>query len=46
MLDQAAVAHEVFQLGHKHELNEQDRVKRGLAGVAVKRAFPRRETTS
>ena len=36
MLDQAAVADQVFQPAHGHELEKDHRVERGLARVAVK----------
>ena len=35
MLDQAAVADQVFQPAHQHELEKHDRVQRRLARVAV-----------
>ena len=35
MLDQAAVADQIFQPAHEHELEKHDRVERGLPGVAV-----------
>jgi hypothetical protein len=35
VLDQAPVADQVFQAAHQHELEEHDRVQRGLPGVAV-----------
>nr|WP_234795214.1 hypothetical protein [Hymenobacter arizonensis] len=37
VLDQAAVADQVIQSAHEHELEEHDRVERGLPGVAVQR---------
>ena len=35
VLDQAAVAGDVFQPAHEHELEEDDRVELGLSGVTV-----------
>jgi hypothetical protein len=35
VLDQAPVAHEVFQPAHQHEFEEHHRVQRGLARVSA-----------